>query len=67
MADLLHTSWLPLKRFIDVIEIGMTHISNLHDAALEELLSAFLQEIGQKKITNLKKLQQIYQELTSKK
>lgn len=63
MAQLLQTKWLPLKRFIDVIETNMLHISTLHNQSLEELLSAFFTAIGEKKLTNLKKLQEIYNEL----
>lgn len=60
MAKLLHAKWLPLKHFIDLIETNMINISNLHNEALEELIAAFLNAIGQKKLTNLKKLHEIY-------
>jgi len=63
IARLLHTPWLPLKRFIDQLETNMLNISTLHNKALEELLGSFFTAIGQKKLTNLKKLKEIYSEL----
>lgn len=65
IAELLQTKWLPLKRFTDLIEINLLHISNLHNKALEELLTSFLNHIGEKTLTHLKKLLEIYYELLS--
>lgn len=63
IAELLQVQWLPLKRFIDVIEINMLHTSTLHDRALKELLSVLLTELKDKPIRSLKKLSQVYKEL----
>ncbi|WP_114938192.1 DUF6493 family protein [Mucilaginibacter endophyticus] len=53
----------PLKRFTDLILSGMLHISSIHDAELEKLLTACIGNMAEKPLTNSKKLLDIYVEV----
>lgn len=53
----------PLKRFTDLVLSNMFQVSDLHNTALEELLTALMIQLPVVPVKNLKKLLEIYQEL----
>jgi len=55
----------PLKRLTDLLVSNMFRISDLHNEALEAMLTSLLSQLSPKPITNLKKLLEIYLEVLS--
>lgn len=53
----------PLKRFTDMVMSNMFQISNKHNTALENLLTALIIQLPVEPIRNMKKLLEIYQEV----
>lgn len=53
----------PLKRFTDLLIDQMFLLSDQHNRALEELLTACLEQLPEQPIKNLKKLLEIYREI----
>jgi hypothetical protein len=54
----------PLKRFTDLAVRSLLNVSPLHNRALEEVCTAMLKELPEVPVKGLKKLLEIYQELT---
>lgn len=53
----------PLKRFTDLVLSNMFQVSDLHNAALEQLLTALITQLPVVPVKSLKKLLEIYLEL----
>lgn len=64
LGKLLSAEWAPVKRLTDLISANLLNVSRKHNLALEEMLKAILLQI-KKPVTNLKKLQSIYNELNA--
>ncbi len=62
LGKIIKLSWLPLKRFNDMIADNLINISGQHNIGLEETINRILLEM-EDPITNLKKFLEIYKEL----
>ncbi|NDV59777.1 DUF6493 family protein [Bacteroides sp. 519] len=65
MADINKSGWLSLKNFNQLLEKTMLNISVPHNCALEELLAAMIDGMGDKTVKHLKGVLEIYNQLLS--
>ena len=57
--------WVPTKRFTELVEQEMMAVSPLHSTELAAMLEAMLIEIGPEPQVNIKRLLELYYELTA--
>jgi hypothetical protein len=63
IAELLHSKWLPLEHFTTLAETKLLHISHLHNKAMNDLLTSFLHNMGEKTLPNPEMLLKIHDDL----
>ncbi len=64
LGKLAGAGYAPLKRFTDLVEERLFRVSDRHQSALGKLLDACLNQLPDEPIRQLKKLLEIYRELT---